>query len=57
MQRTVTDLQAIADTASDPAEREEVLKIITRLSHQEEEWPDIDELIRIKLRYASESNE
>lgn len=54
MQRTVTDLQAIADAASDPAEREEVLKIITRLSHQEEEWPDIDELIRINLRFSSE---
>ena len=55
MQRTVTDLQAIADAASDPAEREEVLKIITRLSHQEQEWPDIDELIRINLRYSCES--
>ena len=54
MQRTVTDLQAIADAASDPAERQEVLKIITRLSRQEEEWPDIDELIRIKLRFSSE---
>lgn len=57
MQRTVKDLQAIADSASDPAERDEVLRIIMRLSHQEKEWPDVDELIRIQLRYASESNE
>lgn len=57
MQRTVKDLQAIADSASDPAERDEVLRIIMRLSHQEKEWPDTDELIRIQLRYASESNE
>lgn len=57
MQRTVTDLQAIAEAALDPAEREEVLKIIMRLSHQEQEWPDIDELIRINLRYSYESED
>lgn len=54
MHRTVADLQAIADAASDPAERQEVLKIITRLSHQEQEWPDTDQLIRINLRFSSE---
>ncbi|GEO43548.1 hypothetical protein SAE02_76960 [Skermanella aerolata] len=57
MHRTVKDLQAIADAKLDPTEREDVLKIIARLSHQDEQWPDVDELMRINLYFSYKSNE
>jgi hypothetical protein len=49
MQRTVADLQVIAESMPDPTKREEVLKIIARIARQKEEWPDSDELLRLKL--------
>jgi hypothetical protein len=51
-QRLIADLEAIAASIRDPAKREEVLKILARLSN---EWPDDDELLRIRLRYSDES--
>jgi hypothetical protein len=48
----ITELQEIAASINDPVKREEVLKILARFS---EEWPDADELLRIRLRYSDES--
>jgi hypothetical protein len=50
--RLIADLEAIAASIRDPAKREEVLKILARFSN---EWPDDDELLRIRLRYSDES--
>jgi hypothetical protein len=49
----IAELQEIAASIDDPVKREEVLKILARLS---DEWPDADELLRIRLRYSDESN-
>jgi hypothetical protein len=48
----IVELQEIAASINDPVKREEVLKILARLS---DEWPDADELLRIRLRYNDES--
>jgi hypothetical protein len=53
-QRLIENLQAIAASIRDPAKREEVLKIIARLSPASDEWPDDAELLRIRLRYDDE---
>ena len=53
-QRLIADLKAIAASIRDPAKREEVLKIIARLSPESDEWPDDTELLRIRLRYDDE---
>jgi hypothetical protein len=50
-QRLIEDLKSIA-CSLDPAEREEVLKI---LAHFFDTWPDDAELMRIRLRYSEES--
>jgi hypothetical protein len=50
-QRLIENLQAIAASIRDPAKREEVLKIIARLSPESDEWPDDAELLRIRLRH------
>ena len=39
-QRLIENLQAIAASIRDPAKREEVLKIIARLSPESDEEPD-----------------
>jgi hypothetical protein len=48
--RLIADLEAIAASIRDPAHRQEVLKIIARFS---DEWPDDDELLRIRSRYST----
>jgi hypothetical protein len=50
----IENLQAIAASIRDPTKREEVLKIIARLSPESDEWPDDAELLRIRLRYDNE---
>jgi hypothetical protein len=49
-QRLIADLTAIAASIRDPAKREEVLRIIARLSPESDEWPDEAELMRMRLR-------
>jgi hypothetical protein len=51
-QRLIEDLEFIAANSPGLARREEVLKILARLS---DEWPDDAELMRIRLRYSEES--
>jgi hypothetical protein len=51
-QRLIDDLKSIATSNPDPAQREEVLTILARLS---DEWPNDAELMRIRLRYSDES--
>jgi hypothetical protein len=48
-QRLIEDLKNLAASSLDPAKRDEILKIVERLSN---EWPDDDELLRIRLRYS-----
>jgi len=43
-------LGAIAASIQDPARREEVQRIIARLSHRAQEWPDDAEMIRLRLK-------
>ena len=55
-QRLVADLEAIAASIRDPARREAVRRIIARLAHQGQEWPDDAELMRIRLKYSDSAN-
>ena len=48
-QRLIEDLESLAASSHDPAKRDEIVKIIERLS---DEGPDGDELLRIRLRYS-----
>jgi hypothetical protein len=52
--RLVADLEAIAARISDPERREEVRRIIARLSDRGREWPDAEELARLRLRYTAD---
>jgi hypothetical protein len=45
-ERLLADLEAIAASIQDPAKREEVQRIIARLSHRAQEWPDDAEMMR-----------
>jgi hypothetical protein len=49
----IKDLQLVASETLNREKREEILRIIARFSNQEE-WPNEDELIRIRLRYSSD---
>ena len=53
IQRLVAELEAIAASIRDPARRAEVHRIIARLAHQDAEWPDEAELMRIRLKYSN----
>jgi hypothetical protein len=55
-QRLVAELEAIAASIRDPARRAEVHRIIARLAHQDAEWPDEAELMRIRLKYSDDAN-
>jgi hypothetical protein len=55
-ERLLADLEAIAASIQDPTKREEVQRIIARLAHQEQEWPDDDEMMRIRLKYDDRAN-
>ena len=48
--RLLADLEAIAASIQDPAKREEVQRIIARLSQRGQEWPDDAEMIRLRLK-------
>jgi hypothetical protein len=50
----ITDLQLVASETLNCEKREEILRIIVRLSNQEE-WPNEDEVMRIRLRYSSDN--
>ena len=55
-ERLLADLEAIAACIQDPAKREQVQRIIARLSHQDQEWPDEAEMMRIRLKYTNEAD-
>jgi hypothetical protein len=38
------------------AKRQEVQRIIARLSHQAQEWPDEAEMMRLRLRLSDSKN-
>jgi hypothetical protein len=46
----LTDLEAIAASIQDPAKRQEVQRIIARLSYRAQEWPDDAEMMRFRLK-------
>jgi hypothetical protein len=50
-ERLLADLEAIAASIQDVDKREEVRRIIARLSHEDQEWPADDEIMRIRLKY------
>jgi hypothetical protein len=54
--RLIAELEAIAASIRDPARRAEVHRIIARLAHQDAEWPDEAELMRIRLKYSDGAN-
>jgi cytochrome c-type biogenesis protein CcmH/NrfG len=49
-ERLLADLEAIAASIQDPAKRQEVQRIIARLSHQAQEWPDDAEMMHLRLK-------
>jgi hypothetical protein len=55
-ERLLADLEAIAASIQDPAKRQEVQRIIARLAHQDQEWPDEAEMMRIWLKYDNEAD-
>ena len=55
-ERLLADLEAIAASIQDPAKRQEVQRIIARLAHQDQEWPDEAEMMRIRLKYDNEAD-
>jgi hypothetical protein len=55
IQSIINDLQVVASETSDPEKREELLRIVARLSNQDE-WPNEDDLMRIRLRYSNIEN-
>jgi len=55
-ERLLADLEAIAASIQDPAKRQEVQRIIARLAHQDQEWPDDTEMMRIRLKYIDWAN-
>jgi hypothetical protein len=54
--RLLADLEAIAASIQDPAKRQEVRRIIARLSHPDQEWPDEAELMRLRLKDTDSDN-
>jgi hypothetical protein len=54
-QRLIADLKTIAASIRDPTKREEVLKIIARLSPESGEWPNDAEPLSIRSRYDDNS--
>ena len=55
-ERLLADLEAIAALIQDPARRHEIQRIIARLSHRAQEWPDDEEMMRIRLKHDDCSN-
>jgi hypothetical protein len=54
--RLLADLEAIAASIQDPAKRQEVQRIIARLSHPDQEWPDDAEMTRLRLKCFGNDN-
>jgi hypothetical protein len=54
-QRLIADLKAIAASIRDPTKREEVLKIIARLSPESDEWSDDAEPMHNRSRCDDKS--
>jgi hypothetical protein len=52
----LTDLEAIAASIQDPAKRQEVQKIIARLSYRAQEWPDDAEMMRLRLKCSDSAD-
>ncbi len=49
-ERLFADLEAIAASIQDPAKRQEVQRIIARLSHRAQEWPEEAEMMYLRLK-------
>ena len=52
----LADLEAIAASIQDPAKRQEVQRIIARLSYQAQEWPDDAEMMHLRLKCSDSDN-
>jgi hypothetical protein len=52
----LTDLEAIAASIQDPTKRQEVQRIIARLSYRAQEWPDDAEMMRLRLKCSGSAN-
>ena len=52
----LADLEAIAASIQDPAKRQEVQRIIARLSQRAQEWPDDAEMTRLRLKCSETDN-
>ena len=55
-ERLLADLEAIAASIQDLAKRQEVQRIIARLSHQAEEWLDEAEMMNLRLKCSDGDN-
>ena len=55
-ERLLADLEAIAACIQDPAKREEVQRIIARLSDRAQEWPDEVEMMNLRLKCSDGDN-
>jgi hypothetical protein len=55
-ERLLADLEAIAASIRDPTKREEVQRIIARLSHRAQEWPDDAEMMHLRLKCSDVDN-
>jgi hypothetical protein len=55
-ERLLADLEAIAASIQDPAKRQEVQRIIARLSDRAQEWPDEVEMMNLRLKCSDSGN-
>jgi hypothetical protein len=55
-ERLLADLEAIAASIQDPAKRQEVQRIIARLSDRAQEWPDEVEMMNLRLKCSDGGN-
>jgi len=55
-ERLLADLEAIAASIQDPAKREEVQRIIARLSDRAQERPDDAEMMNLRLKCSDSDN-
>jgi len=46
----LADLEDIAASIQEPVKRQEVQRIIARLSHRAREWPDDAEMMHLRLK-------
>ena len=55
-ERLLADLEAIAGSIQDPVKRQEVQRIIARLSHRAQDWPDDAEMMHLRLKCSDSEN-